>query len=357
MKTDGFAISDLRVAYVIDPRFPGGTSSAVAAELDVVSRLARVEVQALDTAMFSGRRISPKIDEVVTRLNLPMTWDAREISADVVIFHNPSCLKFQDSLNTRIVARQLIVVTHENFLRPGGSLAFDVEKCLSQIAAHSIVMQRHLAPISAWNRETSEIWCRQNGFGSEWSFLEEDWFNICSFDKAAPTDAPKDRRGRHSRPGLEKFPSHEVMRLCFPETAVRNVILGADSLMLADDIPAYWALHRFGSLRLEDYFNQIDFFVYFTSATWRESFGRVIAEAIAAGKIVITDPETACTFNGAAIGAKPQEVDGVIDGYINDPDRYRSDVLCAQEKLERFSAEAFGVMFQKAIWCASGSVS
>ena len=40
----------------------------------------------------------------------------------------------------------------------------------------------------------------------------------------------------------------------------------------------------------------IDFFVYFTAPTWQESFGRVVAEAIAAGKVVLTNPDIGATF-------------------------------------------------------------
>lgn len=337
------------VAYVIDPRFPGGTSSAIAAELEVVSRLARVQVHALETKMFSTRYIVPQLRDVFGRLNLPIEWNSREIAADIVIFHNLSCLKFQNSINTRIIAQHLIVVTHENLLRPGGAPAFDVEKCLSQITCSSIALQRSLAPISAWNRKTAQTWCRKNSLPKQWSLLENDWFNICAFENKEPASSPKDRRGRHSRAGLEKFPSRDVMDLSFPETAECNIILGADSFLRTTDTPAHWTLYPFGGLTLEHYFDQIDFFVYFTSAGWRESFGRVIAEAIAAGKIVITDRETARTFDGAAIAAAPADVDQIISGYISQPDRYQADALAAQEVLKRFSADAFQTMFNNVV--------
>ena len=331
----------LSVAYVLDPRFPGGTSSAVAAELEVVTALADVQVYALETKMFGGRRIAPRLSDTLMRLKLPVQWDAKEIKADVVIFHNPSCLKFQEGIDVRLIARHLIVVTHENFLRPNGAPGFDVEKCLSQIASASLALRRSLAPISAWNRSTTLEWCRENRSGNAWSILDQDWFNICSFEKEEPTSTPKDRRGRHSRPGLEKFPGYDAMACCFPATADSNVILGADSFLRAGAAPPHWSLHPFGALTLKDYFDQIDFFVYFTSPVWRESFGRVIAEAIAAGKMVITDPETARTFGGAAIEATPEDVDQIVSSYIAEPDRYRGDILSAQEKLDRFSTEAF----------------
>lgn len=354
MKELSKANKGLRIAYVLDPRFAGGTSSAVAAELRAVCAMGQVHVNALETKMFSGRYVAPQLSDVLTELNLPLTWVDNEIAADVVIFHNPSSLKFQEQLGTKIVARHLIVVTHENFLRPGGAEGFDVEKCLDQIAASSITLKRSLAPISAWNRSTVESWCRKHVLAAGWSLLEDDWFNICSFERVPPTTAPRDRRGRHSRPGSEKFPPNDVMELCFPETAERNIILGADRFMGDDDVPVFWTLYPFGSLTLPHFFEQFDFFVYYTAPTWRESFGRVVPEAVAAGKIVITDPETANSFEGAAIGAVPQEIDQIIATYVAQPERYRADVLSAQASLDRFSADSFRGVFKDVFGKAAG---
>ena len=336
---------DHDVAYVIDPRFPGGTSSAVAAELEVVSRIARVRVFALETSMFSGRRVTSQLNEALRRLGLPLEWDTRDITGDIVIFHNPSCLKFQDDLPVRIIARHLIVVTHENFFRPGGAMAFDVDKCLSLIEKNALVLRRSLAPVSSCNRATVEEWIRASNAKPVWSMLENDWFNICTMSLTKPAGAPRDRRGRHSRPGHEKFPRREVLDLCFPPSADSNIILGADSLMRRDDVPAYWTLYRFGQISVDHFFDQIDFFVYFTAPTWRESFGRVIAEAIAAGKLVITDPQTAGPFGDGAIGADPDNVDDIIATYMADSDRYRADVLSGQQTLKQFSAQVFQERF------------
>lgn len=330
---------------MIEPRFPGGTSSAVAAELEAIHSFAKIEVHGIKTAMFPNNRISPRISDVIMRLGIPFFCDSVEISADIVIFHNPSCLKFQDSLNIKLIARHLIVVTHENFLRPGSAPGFDVEKCLSMITSASLVMSRSLAPISRYNRLTVQDWKRMTGTADEWAVLPDDWFNICAQTVLPPAKAPRDRRGRLSRPGFEKFPSRDMLEICFPKHAESNVILGADHLMEMDDTPGHWTLHPFGTLALDQFFDLIDFFVYYTSPTWRESFGRVIAEAIAAGKVVITDEQTATAFEGAAVGAPANEVSGIISEYLADPDRYAADVKQSQAALAQYSATMFQKMF------------
>ena len=58
---------------------------------------------------------------------------------------------------------------------------------------------------------------------------------------------------------------------------------------------------RFGAMPVPDFLASIDFFVYFTHPLLREGFGRAIAEAIAAGKLVITDEETAEPFGPGVV--------------------------------------------------------
>jgi len=87
--------------------------------------------------------------------------------------------------------------------------------------------------------------------------------------------------------------------------------------------------------------------IYFTAPTFRESYGRVLAEAVAAGKIVISDPETASAFGGAVQAAAPQDVNEIIQSYIVNPSTYRSHIRVAQRALEQFSPSAFATRFNE----------
>ena len=278
-----------RVALIVDPRFPGGTSGAVADEIRALSGVVSLTVCALETAMFKGRQVHPSIEAALDDAGLVMSWSPSVVHADTIVIHNPSCLRFDTILGTRLSCAQAFVVTHENFLRPNGSESFDVASCLDLIDTALVCGRRCLAPVSRHNRQTVEQWLTREG--RTWEMASEDWTGVLDLALTAPNPAPRDRRGRHSRPGPEKFPSLETMRAHFPPHAERCVILGADGLMIASDaIPTHWDLRRFGSCPVERFLAEIDFFVYFTNPNWRESFGRVIAEAIAAGKLVITDP-------------------------------------------------------------------
>jgi hypothetical protein len=238
-----------------------------------------------------------------------------------------------------------VVITHENFERPGGAEGFDVAGCLAQVDRATLALEKTIAPISAHNRATVERWIgSHSGFGG-WSVLAEDWFNICAFDLAPPTATPSDRRGRHSRPGFEKFPAASTLDLCFPASAESNTILGADSLMAEGILRPHWRLLPFRGLDLGQYFEMVDFMIYFTAPTWRESFGRVLAEGMAAGKVVISDPETAATFGAGVIGAHPPEVGDIIARHVKDPALYHRQVRTGQKVLAQFSAERFQDFF------------
>ena len=338
---------------MIDPRFPGGTASAAAAEVRALAPHADLQVVGLETAMFSGRSVNPALAEALDAHGLEICWEPPVARADTIVFHNPACLKFDDNLRIRLSCRTAIIVTHENFVRPGGSEGFDVGHCLSLLDAALVCGSRWLAPVSAANRETIAGWT--HGTTADWPVAPFDWANICDMALHPPTPMPRDRRGRHSRPGFEKFPPVETMLRHFPPHAERVVILGADALLLGPQaIPGHWDLRRFGATGVERFLEEIDFFVYFTHPLWRESFGRVIAEAIAAGKVVITDPITARSFGPSVVASEGDDVDEIIAAFLAAPQRYGAFVRAAQAWLAGLGPERFRARIEAGLAALEG---
>jgi len=335
------------ITLVLDTRFPGGTSSAVARELFALSQFARVRVVGIYSRMFNGQEDNPKLKTVFDELGITPEYNPKALTSDTIVIHNPSFLKFNESLETRFVCNRLIAVAHENLLRPNGEESFDVSKCLSLISQNTLARQYFLAPVSGYNRGTVESWLKTSDVN--WHVAEFDWFNICDFEMCEPTSNPADRRGRHSRAGFEKFPNNETMQLLFPQSADYCGLLGADSLIADSQHPKHWNLYKFQEIPVSIFLEKIDFFVYYTHPNLQESFGRVIAEAIAAGKIVITDSLTAQTFGSAVIAALPKDVDTIIRRFIDDPQAYQNHVKNAQATLKRFSAEQFNLTINNAL--------
>lgn len=328
----------MKLAILADSRFPGGTSSAIAAELDAISEAVVLTLYDIGGRMFRNREPNQKVVDAASRNGHVIRPGRGVITADVVVLHNPVLLKFEETLPFRINSKKLIVVTHENFLSPHGDEEFDITKCLGLLERASICEERWLAPISAWNRKGVTEWCAREACA--WNVVPFDWFNICSFELDEITPPKGDRRGRLSRPGAGKFPDTHVMADHFGN-AEEVHILGADRLIDDPEIPAGWNLYPFGAMPVAELFQKIDFFVYFTNSAWRESFGRVIAEAIAAGKPVITDPGTAAIFGNAVIATDGNDIDAIIAGMLADPEHYTNFARVAQSSLSRFSPESF----------------
>jgi hypothetical protein len=132
----------------------------------------------------------------------------------------------------------------------------------------------------------------------------------------------------------------DALRAQFPPWAERCAILGADTLLRdAETLPRHWELLSFGEMKVSEFLARIDFFVYFTHPLLRESFGRAIAEAVAAGKLVITDPETAEAFGPGVVADRGEGVDRIVAAHIADPGRYAAAVLQAQADLARYRPE------------------
>lgn len=333
-----------RVALLVEPRFPGGTSGAVAAEIRALAPHVDLSVVTLTTRMFPDRPIHPEIARALEDAGLALLPEPPVVRADAIVLHNPSALRFETALAPRLSAARTIVVTHENFTRPGGHESFDVEHCLALVARRIAGGEQVLAPVSAANRRTVADWLASRP-QTGWSLAGDDWSNILELPFVAPTTRPRDRRGRHSRPGFEKFPGLAALHAQFPAHAERCAMLGADTLLAdREGQPEHWTLQRFGAMPVEEFLAGIDFLVYFTSPGWRESFGRAIAEAIAAGKLVITDPETAATFGpgvlAAADGGTGGDVDAIVAAHLADPRQYAAAVERAQADLARHRSEA-----------------
>lgn len=330
-----------RLAIVLDPRFPGGTAASVAEELRAMRGHVELHVAALDTTMFEGQPVNPRFLAALDEAGIKLDWNPRVIRGDTIVFHNPSCLRFGIKRMPRMSCNTAYVITHENFLRPSGSEGFDVAGCIGLIERALVAGRMLLAPVSKVNRRGVETWLAQREPGP-WTIAPFDWFNICSGPFRNPTVAPRDRRGRHSRPGFEKFPPWEAMLRHFPPHAEHCLLLGVDGFLQGDRVlPRHWQAVPFGAMPVEQFLDAIDFFVYFTNPLWRESFGRVIAEAIAAGKLVITDPETAETFGPGVVASTGDDVDEIVAGFIAEPQRYGRAVRQAQADLARLSPDEF----------------
>lgn len=285
--------------------------------------------------MFSELGANRHLAEAIEEFGIAVREEFQTVSASTVIIDNPSVFRFETSIAFRIVADNVLLVMHENPVNSVGQYQYDVERILRIIKDASFCNNLIIAPISEVNRTLINRSIK--GF----PVAANDWFNIMDFEIADPKPPEADRRGRHSRPGPEKWPDEQTMLKCFPDRS-DNFILGADWVREAYPALARQAnLYNFGTMPVDLFLNKFDFFVYYHAPAWRESFGRVVAEAVAAGKVVICEKYLARTFGEACIAIDVDEIDRTVSEYLDQPTKYIDQVIRSQNVIRSFSRETF----------------
>src|SRR5262245_38724395 len=92
------AKSRRKIALVGGPRLPGGSSTAVAHEICALHGHVDLRVFGVESSMFRDRPINPTLQRILDERGLELVWNPPVIRSEVVVFHNPSCLKFNEML-------------------------------------------------------------------------------------------------------------------------------------------------------------------------------------------------------------------------------------------------------------------
>jgi hypothetical protein len=321
------------IAVVTSEKFPGGTSTALATELPSLAKAGLTTIYSPPLRMFRGLPANPHLTRAAKQLCVDIQSECYIISARTVVLHNPLIFKFDEEVDFRIVCENFICVMHENLTYPNGTDRFEYRRILGLL--DDIVECRSfiLAPISGVSRAAIP------DLPARFEISGQDWNNIVAAEMVPPTEAPRNRRGRHSRPGMEKWPPIEDLRRCF--AGGESYILGADYIRNHDHGLKNTTFYNYGELAVDRFLSKFDFFAYFHSASWRESFGRVISEAICAGKLVLTHGYLRKTFGDACVYCEPEDVDGLVETYTADPSAYGEKVTLAQRAMAGFSRDAF----------------
>ncbi len=324
-----------KVAIVSSIRFPGGTAAAVMHELESLTKVGCRAIYAPASRML--RRLEPHQGLVrkCEELSVEIIEDFSSVVADVVVLHNPAMFKFEEQLNFKIIADLLVIVNHENPLTAHRQWQYPFPKVMRLIENATFANEIVLAPVSPVSRQiltSTEL---------PFAVSDADWFNIIEPRTARICKPKGDRRGRHSRPGPEKWPAEHELKACFPVRS-QNYILGADWIRkVCPDLALHAELYDFGTLDVQYFLEKIDFFVYYHSNTWQESFGRVISEAIMAAKMVFGPSYLESTFPAGGIYGDIEVVNEKIAFYRDSPDQYCEVVAQAQGAVQQYDRQTF----------------
>lgn len=331
------------IVFMTDYRFPGGTTSLTLAELEESASAGyRVGfIHAESPLNGSDAPIAPRLLEmqlrgIVKQISLQDVADTR-----LLVIRHPSVVTFMDRAISNVrAAKAVLIVNNPPLLSDGTGMVFDLRSCIHNADRLFSTRTIVVAESGVTKALSKELVPKNRLSNSVWPGLIQAGKSTSSDFSRLPVV------GRHSRDHHLKWPStvadfHEVYTSSHYET---HILGGAESLTekLGGDVLAGKTIFNFGELDVEEFLSTLDFWVYFHDSRLTESFGMSIAEAMAAGKVVILPPYLEASFKQGALYARPEEVESLIVEIWSDPDRYRHQAELAKSYVsENFSRDAF----------------
>jgi hypothetical protein len=347
------------ILVVGDLRFPGGTSAAIAHELRALrSTDYSVGLYHVNSAYLKAKSTGwhQEILAEIDRGAVHVVTEGAAAEADVLFVHSPWILR--QIAPTRLRAPVRILVAHHPPADAHGRLYYDwrtIERRGRKAFGGNLVW----APISPV--------CRDAFDAARLPFprLRMDWTNLLFIDDwgRARSGLIGDRPviGRHSRPRNEKWPAtREALFQMFPASGdilVWLMGLSEEMKRLIGERPANWQILEAHEIPVRDFLSRIDFFVYFHHPDWVEAYGRTVAEAAAAGCVVILPPYLRKTFGDAGLYCEPAEALALVRAIAADRERFAALSARGRELIDQhFGLASYLNRLQRVLAAARGDV-
>lgn len=330
------------ILFVADPRFEGGSSTAMCVEMRTAIRqgfscgLMMVRGPILRHPLQVHPEIRALLDAgVLERADPGVTTQAR-----VVLIHHPNVLDNFFQPRPNVITDKVVVVLHHPVRDRTGRVHYTIEN----VAAHgraAFGCAVILAPVSAVVRAGLPM-----SLPRDVTLLDSNWTNLIELPdwpaRPAHVPGPVAVIGRHSRPDARKWPNRvEDMLAAYPDQPdlIIRILGGGDFLdELYPKRPSNWEVLPFAHGGVAAFLAGLDFYVYYHSDEWLEAFGRTILEAICTGLVVILPPEFEVLFGESAVYGQFADVAGKIQYYRNNPEAYAAQC----ETARRYAEHHFG---------------
>jgi glycosyltransferase involved in cell wall biosynthesis len=343
-----------------DFRFPGGTSVAIAHELRALRSTGHtVGLYHVNSAYLGAKPIGwhQEIVAEVDRGAVTVIPERAAAQANVIFVHSPWILPGIPPTELRAPIR--ILVAHHPPVDARGRLYYDpqaVERHARKAFGGNFVW----APISPVCRDAFDA------AGLTFPRLRMDWTNLIFADEwgAARSRLIGDRPtiGRHSRPRNEKWPAtREALFEVFPSGGdIQVKLMGLSDKMkrLIGEYPSNWWTMEPDEIPVREFLSGIDFFVYFHHPDWLEAYGRTVAEAAAAGCVVVLPPYLRRTFGDAGLYCEPAEAVDLVRSIAADRERFAELSARGREIIdERFGPSSYLARLEQVMRAAEGKRS
>ena len=314
------------IVIIGDFRFPGGTSTAIASELEAQARAGYrtglVSVKA--PVLRFPHPIHPQIRACLDAGMAELIDPESAIDAGLMLVHHPMVLANLPTRQLRIEAQERRLIVHQPVFAADGTPFFDWRA----IDRHGTAL---FGERLTWCPVGPAVRAQLEALADPPPLSAEDWHNVLDPDawhslrRGAAGAVPV--IGRHSRPDPLKWPAdREQALLVYPASDdLRVRVLGFDPALaqLMAPIPANWQVLPFSTEGVLEFLRSLDIYVYFHHPRWVEAFGRGIIEAMATGLPVILPAYFQALFGAAAVYATPETAVAEARALHGDPSRWR----------------------------------
>ncbi|MCB1885860.1 MAG: glycosyltransferase [Geminicoccaceae bacterium] len=332
------------IVLVGDPRFPGGTASAMAEEAAAAARAGyRVGLVAAESSVLRfPHPFNPKLRALIDGGALALVPPGARAAAGLALLHGPFAAGLLPFAGLGLRAERRLLVLHQPPADAGGRPYYD----LARVRVHAEEMLDGavtLAPVGPLVR------AQLDALPERPPMLPFDWHNVIDGDAwAGPLRRPGRGRcvvGRHSRPDPQKWPgTRDAILAAYPDDGRFLVrVLGGGPYLEAilGRYPANWEVLPFGAVDPAQFLKGLDLFVYLHRDDWVEAFGYAVIEAMASGLPCILDERLAPLFGEAALCLPPERAADAALALFHDPARYHAQALAGMDLVaERFSRAA-----------------
>jgi hypothetical protein len=332
------------IIHAADPRFPGGTSSALRAELKAADRFG------LSCAFipFVGRRgpliggFERRTAKLIDELGVPWLTGEEIVTCDVLFAHHPQVFEHMPAASVNIRPRHVVCVAHHPPFDGAWAPQYEtaiVQRNLERLFGAPV----SFAPVGPKVRQQFE-----KLVGEKPRLLRHDLWNMIDMadwqDRRRPPPERSAVLGRHSRADPLKWPdTQDDLLAAYPDAKHLSIeVLGGVPEAIRPWIGANGNILPYADDGVCEFLSRLDFYVYFHSRRWVEAFGLGITEAMASGLVTIIDPCHADLFGEGAIYTDVRDVAAEIDRLISSPASYaEQSALARKVAAERFSIETY----------------
>ncbi len=334
-----------------DWRQYGGPQKSMLEEIKALKRKGyRIAVCHLEAYRFMTKQAHPAfcnpVREIINRGEIDEVLPTDPAKISIMILRYPLILQFTSAEPIKwTIEKAYVVINQAPHEVDGRDFRYQVTDCLRN-ARHLFGLNPVWVPQGPYTRYSIEKIVPPSLLSSE-----NNPAIINTADSATQKEklaGPRPIIGRHSRDYYLKFPaSRSELLQAYPDSPKFDVrILGGSKTCQAicgvKDIPANWTLLPFGAQPVEEFLNEIDFFVYFDHPLIVESFCRCILEAMASGCVVILSEKFKEVFGEGPIYTTPDQVENIVRRLYSQPNDYKKIQQKTLETVQKhFSHDAF----------------